>query len=123
DLDAVYQLDQHRTDPLVGVNVSGLLVSEGAPQRFGLAGDYLQTMTELVRPLLRQGTGVLLVPHVHVPGGAGESDIAAVTALLANLSAAERARVRTLSPGLDAAEVKWCISKVDWFIGSRMHAT
>ena len=28
-----------------------------------------------------------------------------------------------LSPDLDASEVKWCISKLDWFVGSRMHAT
>ena len=28
-----------------------------------------------------------------------------------------------LPPSLDAAEVKWCISRLDWFVGSRMHAT
>ena len=109
--------------PRVGVNVSGLLLDEDAHARFGLAGTYLDTMTELVTTLVALGAHVFLVPHVHVPGGRGESDVNAVRALAARLSPTERTRTTALPPELDAAQVKWCISRFDWFVGSRMHAT
>lgn len=108
---------------LAGVNVSGLLMTRRAADRFGLAGDYLATMTELVRHLIREGALVILLPHVHVPRGRGESDKIAIDALLSNLNAAERERVVSLPVDLDARELKWCIAHMDWFVGSRMHST
>lgn len=109
--------------PTAGVNVSGLLRDGAGHARFGLAGDYVETMTALVRALLAEGATVVLVPHVHLPGGAGESDVAAVAMVLDRLDDAERARVLALPPELDAAELKWCIARLDWFVGSRMHST
>ena len=108
---------------LAGVNVSGLLRDAQARDRFGLVGDYIATMTSLVRELVEAGARVLAVPHVHVPGGGGESDIAAIDQVLAGLTDAERAQVTVLSPQLDAAELKWCIARCSWFTGSRMHST
>ena len=52
----------------VGVNVSGLLCDASASERFGLAGDYLATMTALTRGLIADGAFVVFVPHVHEPG-------------------------------------------------------
>lgn len=117
--DAVTGLDR----PAAGVNVSGLLLGEPSRERFGLIGDYLRTMTQLVQELIALGAHVVLVPHVHVPGGEGESDIAAISSLRERLSATERSRTTVLPTSLDAAEAKWCISQLDWFVGSRMHAT
>lgn len=115
-------LDPGRDVPTAGVNVSGLLgTSEG--RRFGLAGDYLATMAEVVRGLVATGAHVLLVPHVHVPGGGGESDLNGVRSVLDRLDERTRARATVLPPTLGAAEVKWCIGQLDWFVGSRMHAT
>lgn len=108
---------------VAGVNVSGLLRDTVGRERFGLAGDYLATMTDLVRALVAAGARVLLVPHVQVPGGLGESDIAAIDQLMGDLTSAERDRATVVSPELDAAELKWCIAQCDWFVGSRMHAT
>lgn len=110
-------------EPLVGVNVSGLLLDREAHERFRLAGDYLDTMTALVASLVDAGAHVLLVPHVHLPGGGGESDVNAIAALRERLAPAQRLRTSVLPEDLDAAELKWCISQVDWFVGSRMHAT
>ena len=109
--------------PLVGVNVSGLLLDPAAHARFGLAGDYLDTTAALVTALVDAGAHVLLVPHVHLPGGGGESDVRAIASVRERLDDARRSRTTVLSPDLDAAEVKWCISRLDWFVGSRMHAT
>lgn len=106
-----------------GVNVSGLLRDAAGRDRFGLAGDYLATMTAVVRDLVAVGALVVLVPHVHQADGGGESDVAAIAEVLARLTSAERERTRVLPPHLDAAEVKWAIGRLDWFVGSRMHAT
>ncbi|MCM3660810.1 polysaccharide pyruvyl transferase family protein [Georgenia satyanarayanai] len=107
---------------VVGVNVSGLLREEDTGGRFGLAGPYLRTMTELVRGLVRRGAVVVLVSHVD-GGDPKERDAAAHAQVEAALSTSERGRVWRLSPALRAAELKWCIAQLEWFAGSRMHAT
>lgn len=106
-----------------GVNVSGLLWTDEARERFSLAGGYLGTMIQLVRELINLGASVLLVSHVGVPSGDGESDITAIERLREGLTASEQGRVTVLPADLDASELKWCISQLDWFVGSRMHAT
>lgn len=107
---------------IAGVNVSGLLRQESVGGRFGLAGDYLGTMTGVVKALVAAGAVVVLVSHVHGRDPA-ENDAAALDAVEAALDPGERQRVRRLSPLLRAAELKWCIGRMDWFAGSRMHAT
>ena len=109
--------------PVVGVNASGLLRDAAGHTRFGLAGDYLDTMTSVVRQLIAAGAHVVLVPHVHLPGGHHESDIAALSLIRDRLEEHERRRTSLVPPDLSAAELKWCISQLDWFVGSRMHAT
>lgn len=107
---------------VVGVNVSGLLRHEDVGGRFGLAGPYLSTMTELVRSLVRRGAVVVLVSHVD-GGDPAERDAAAHAQVEAALGPSERERVWRLAPTLRAAELKWCIGQLEWFAGSRMHAT
>ncbi|NED95090.1 polysaccharide pyruvyl transferase family protein [Phytoactinopolyspora alkaliphila] len=109
--------------PVAGVNISGLLRDAAAIERFGLVGDYVATMADVVRSLVDSGAHVVLVPHVHVPGGGGESDIAAISAVVERLPESARQRLTVVPSELDAAEMKWCIAQCDWFVGSRMHAT
>ena len=79
DEDVRALLDRRDGEALAGVNVSGLLLSPGMRDRFGVHDDYLATMVEVVRRLVREeGARVALVPHVHVPGGGGESDRVAI---------------------------------------------
>lgn len=111
------------TGPRVGVNVSGLLREPADQNRFGLARDYVDTMTQVVQGLLADGAHVVFVPHVHADNGAGESDVIAIREILTRVRAADREQITQLPPTLDAAELKWCIGALDWFVGSRMHAT
>lgn len=107
---------------LVGVNVSGLLRTREEQQRFGLAGDYLATVTALVEALVAADAVVMLVAHVH-GDPRGETDAASIALVMDRLAPATRARVWALAPHLRAAELKWCIARTAWFAGSRMHAT
>ncbi|WP_324649593.1 polysaccharide pyruvyl transferase family protein [Georgenia sp. H159] len=109
-------------EPVVGVNVSGLLRDADAARRFGLAGDYIATLTAVVRALVAAGAFVVLVSHVH-GSDPKENDAAALDRVRASLDERDRQRVWRLSPRLRAAELKWCIARMDWFTGSRMHAT
>lgn len=106
-----------------GVNVSGLLRDEAGHARFGLKGDYLDTMTEVVRGLHSRGAQVVFIPHVHEPSGMGESDMLAIREIWNRMGPHEKRRTSVLSETLDAAEIKWCIAQLDWFVGSRMHST
>lgn len=115
---------RHALIDAVGVNLSGLLRSADATRQFGLAGDYLATMTSLVRELIRAGGRVVFVPHVQPVGdGVGEGDSYAIAEVVARLSPAEVERTTILPPNLGAAELKWCISRLTWMVGSRMHST
>lgn len=117
----------HLRDALVdavGVNLSGLLRSADATRQFGLAGDYLTTMTGLVRELIRAGTRVVFVPHVQpVAGIVGEADSFAISEVVGRLGRAEAERTTILPSSLGAAELKWCIARLGWMVGSRMHST
>lgn len=106
----------------VGLNVSGLLANDPdtARQEFGLALDYKRAVRRLAERLLDEVCDrLVLVPHVR--GASDESDDAACRDLARTLDLPER--VVTLPAGLDASQTKWCISRLDWFCGTRMHST
>ncbi|ACV80765.1 hypothetical protein Namu_4482 [Nakamurella multipartita DSM 44233] len=107
----------------VGINVSGLLSTPEGQRQFRILGDYISVFVMLVRKLIADGVVIVFVPHVHRADGSGESDMNAINAVSAQLTPTERERVVTLPAILDAAELKWCISRLDWLVGSRMHAT
>ncbi|MEE4298333.1 MAG: polysaccharide pyruvyl transferase family protein [Pseudomonadales bacterium] len=113
--------------PVVGVNVSGLLANDPAARaRFDLRADYARAVEGIVDALLAEtDVNILLVPHVHAPVGQTESDLAACRALLAHTrsAAGARGRVAVLEAPLDARQLKWLVSRLDWFCGARMHAT
>jgi colanic acid/amylovoran biosynthesis protein len=109
---------------VAGINVSGLLYHGGEPAReqYGLKSDYRAVVTGLVSRLLDETDWVLvLVPHVTVEERHHESDTAAARAMVSALDRPDRV---TVAPSYkDPRHVKWLISKLDWFCGTRMHST
>jgi polysaccharide pyruvyl transferase WcaK-like protein len=116
-----------RDFPLAGLNVSGLLCNhaDDARQSFGLAAPHTDQIEALARALLKSDPALrlLLLPHVHRPPGTPESDLDAAQRLVGRLGALGSERVRVLDAALPAAELKWVLSRLDWFAGARMHAT
>ena len=107
---------------VVGLNVSGLIMNDpdSAARQFGLTIDYPRVVLELSRRLLDDvADRLVLVPHVR--GTGSESDDVACQAVAAELAMPDR--VSVLPPGLGASETKWYLSQLDWFCGTRMHAT
>jgi polysaccharide pyruvyl transferase WcaK-like protein len=120
-------LDPSRGYPLVGLNVSGLLVNDpnGARARFGLADNHIAQLDVIATTILNSDPNLrlLLVPHVNRDLGHPESDLQACHVLRGLLPAALAQRVIVLEPVLNAMELKWVLARLDWFAGARMHAT
>jgi polysaccharide pyruvyl transferase WcaK-like protein len=120
-------LDQARDLPVAGLNVSGLLCNDADAARrdFGLADAHPAQVEAVARTLLDKDPSLrlLLVPHVHRPEGHAESDLDAARALAARLGERAADRVAVLGGQPNAMELKWVLSRLDWFAGARMHAT
>lgn len=119
-------LEGERKFLLAGVNVSGLVAlnADEARSRFSLRADYVGAILAFIERLLASDqVRLLLVPHVMSPPGSPESDSEACNRILRALPGSMRSRVHIAPTILDEREVKWLISKLDWFCGTRMHAT
>jgi len=110
---------------VAGVNVSGLLYnrSEQAAHQYGFSADYRTIVIELIRRFLREtDCSVVLIPHVMTAEGHYESDMTAALALAEELGDSQGRLV--VAPTYDDPRyVKWLISRLNWFCGTRMHST
>ncbi len=127
-LTALLDSQRDAVGPLVGVNVSGLLANSGQAGRdaLNINLDYPVLARKVVSGLLAEGAGhAFLVPHVVTPGNAinRESDPHACEALRESLPPDERARCTVVSGPFTPGQIKSFISQLDWFTGTRMHAT
>lgn len=119
-------------EPLIGLNVSGLLYFED--KRFGLASPYAGLMEAIAHWAIESRRGrLLLVPHVlsdrPIDGDLSRfdpaveaSDTLACKLLERRLLEKFPGRVGSLSWPYGPAETKFCIGQCDFFIGARMHA-
>ncbi len=109
--------------PLVGLNVSGLLLMGGYTGRnmFDLRLDYRALIDALIGYLIEvQGATVLLIPHVF--GSDAESDTHAVQSVHARLQSQYAPHLVCVCGTHDPHEIKHLVGQCDFFIGSRMHA-
>jgi len=112
--------------PLIGVNVSGLIYNdpEGARGKYGFKSDYKKILVDFVSKLIDTTSArIILIPHVMDKGGHYESDIDACFDLLKHLPVKYEERILVSPATLNESQVKWLISKMDWFCGTRMHST
>jgi len=119
-----YDKDTSLADrPLVGLNVSGLLLLGGYNKKnmFNLKVDYQTLIDRIIKLLIDENqANVLLVPHVF--GNQEESDSYAVCTIYETLKDKYPDRLFCLSGFYDQNEIKYIIGTCDLFIGSRMHA-
>ncbi len=112
--------------PVIGINVSGLIYNDpqSAKQAYHFKANYRLALLDLVQRLLNDTqVKLLLVPHVMDTEGHYESDVSASRDLYQSLNIDDQKRVLITPVALDQSEVKWVISTLDWFCGTRMHST
>ncbi|AND69817.1 hypothetical protein ATSB10_23630 [Dyella thiooxydans] len=101
---------------VLGLNVSQLIERYRRPGQ-----DILAAVAELIRHAVTEhGLGVLLVPHVNALSGdnrGGDADY--MQSLLTNLGPS----VTMMPSTFNAAQSKYVIGKLRFFIGARTHAT
>lgn len=111
---------------IVGFNISGLIYNnpQNAKNLFGFKADYNKVVVDLIRHFIKEtDCRIALVPHVVTPEGHYESDIAASRKVIAQLDSDPDERIIIIPSYDNPCEIKWIISKFDWFCGTRMHAT
>lgn len=117
--------DRNVFEPLVGFNISGLIYNDpaSASRQYKLTADYRQAVIDFLSGLLaRTRARVVLIPHVMDRPGHYESDLAACHEVARALPGGE-SRLCVAAGNFDQSEVKWLISRMDWFCGTRMHST
>lgn len=108
--------------PCVGINVSGLAYSNQFGNLVGQFDAYPQLMTELVKLFQSKGCHVYLIPHsynVQRPEK-NNDDMKATKEFYDNLN--DKTNVHFVNKDLISPNVKYLISQMDFFIGTRMHA-
>jgi polysaccharide pyruvyl transferase WcaK-like protein len=111
---------------LIGLNVSGMIAldPEGARRQFDLRADYLDAIAGFLRVVMeKHDFRLVFIPHVMSPLTSLHSDTAAGLKIVEALPPRFRSRIIVAPRTFDEREVKWLISKMDWFCGTRMHAT
>ncbi len=111
--------------PLIGLNVSGLIYNqpEVARSHYGFKIDYRRTLETFINRFLDETGGqVCLVPHV-LTEAFPESDCKAAEELRLILPQQHADSIFVLPPVYSHEEIRWFISKMDWFCGTRMHST
>lgn len=109
--------------PLVGLNVSGLLLMGGYTKSnmFELKLDYAELIDRIVTQLVEEKyVDVLLVPHVF--GEHDESDTRAALSVRERLKGRHGRSLFCVDGCYDQNEIKYIIGLCDFFIGARMHA-
>lgn len=100
----------------IGIGISALIRRYfDSPQKHSAL--FVEWCTHLHR---REGLGILLVPHVMKPGSPNNDDYAACLEVREKLPAEVPCIV--LPPDLNACELKYCISRCQYFIGARTHS-
>ena len=108
--------------PCVGVNVSGLAYSN----RFGnLVGEfdcYPKLMEEIANKFQSKGCNVYIIPHsynIDIPEK-NNDDMEASRAFYNSLT--NKNKVYFVDKDLISPQIKYLISQMDFFVGTRMHA-
>lgn len=118
-------VEDSRNQPLVGMNVSGLIaLDRHSNRRFGLRASYVDALVRFLHTLMQKhDVRLLLIPHVMTAPGAPESDAEACVRVAEKLAPEFHPRVSVTPTNINEREVKWVISRVQWFCGTRMHST
>lgn len=126
DSKTVSWIQESGQHPVIGFNISGLIYHdpEAARSHYGFKANYNHTVLAFIKKVLDEtDCRILLIPHVMDVGGHYESDSLACQQVISQLSEDQQQRIGITPTHLNQSQVKWIISKMDWFCGTRMHST
>ena len=117
------------SNKIIGINVSGLLWRGGYSRKneFNLVIDYKKLIIDLIKNFLNQeATEIILIPHSFSQKRTTsfvEDDYESSIELKSIISnEILNAKINIIPRNINSSEIKYIISKTDFFIGSRMHS-
>ena len=111
-----------KSNGVVGINISPLAVK--SRYRKDDEKDIRQEVANFIKKLVGKGYSVILIPHVMpLDNSAGNNDRHYMKNNILNLTGDMNGKVTITPSGMNACQIKYIISKCDYFIGARTHST
>lgn len=128
DLDPDLEKWINTNSSLIGFNISGLIyfAPDQAKNQYGFRANYKDSVLGFINRILdNTDRKVLLIPHVgsYSAKSLYENDHAAADEIFKLIDTKYQDRIRVLKGAFDSSQIKYVISKLDWFCGTRMHST
>lgn len=110
------------TPNAIGVNVSGLAYSNTFRSLSGQFDSYPELIHKLIIHFQKKNKTIYLIPHSYCYGNPEKSndDLEACKAVYGSLE--QKERVVLIDKDMTSPQVKYLISKMSFFVGTRMHA-
>ncbi len=106
----------------IGINVSGLAYSNRFPNLEGQFDAYPELIHRLINHFRQKGCTVYLIPHSYNCSKPNENNDDMVACRMAYDRLKDKTNVVFVDEDLISPRVKYVISKMSFFIGTRMHA-
>lgn len=107
----------------IGFNINGLMYFNSYKSMKNKYQNYQKLVHAIITKLTDEGHQILLVPHTYNADAPNfEDDLSAVKHIYNKITEKEKAQISMVENNYDAQELKYIISKSEFFIGSRMHA-
>ena len=106
----------------IGINVSGLAYSNNFRDLAGQFSAYPELMTKLVQLFQKKGKTVYLIPHAYGYNDPEWDNDDMISSREFYNSLDDKTNVVLIDKDLISPQVKYVISKMSFFIGTRMHA-
>lgn len=106
----------------IGLNVSGLCYSNKFNTLSGQFEQYPALINAIIRHFQQLGKTIYLIPHSYRYGNPEESNDDMIACKEAYNHLEDKTNVVLLDKDLISPQVKYVISKMSFFIGTRMHA-
>lgn len=108
--------------PCIGINVSGLAYSNKFGNLAGQFDSYPMLMTEIVKSFQCKGYHVYIIPHAYNVNKPEKNNDDMEASKLFYDSLVDKTNVHFIDNDLISPQVKYLISQMDFFVGTRMHA-
>ena len=106
----------------IGINVSGLAYSNNFRDLAGQFAAYPELMTKLVQHFQKKGKTIYLIPHAYGYNNPEWDNDDMISSREFYKSLEDKTNVILIDKDLISPQVKYVISKMSFFIGTRMHA-
>lgn len=106
----------------IGINVSGLAYSNKFRDLAGQFAAYPELMTKLVQHFQKKGKTIYLIPHAYGYKAPEWDNDDMISSREFYSSLEDKSNVVLIDKDLTSPQVKYVISKMSFFIGTRMHA-